>query len=150
MHNNKWSWFMDRHQCLQQDDMHNGDHGSYDTLIQDQMVMPYESAFSQVLIFQQWSLLQCSSNSGSPGYSAKTSVETVRTYDSENKAHYESEKESDSFVIGMGLGDEILLQPLMHVRQLKKCGKPSRVATMQVYVQFFNNFKPEWQDLSHL
>ncbi|GJS98777.1 hypothetical protein Tco_0819947 [Tanacetum coccineum] len=30
--------------------MHNGDHGSYDTLIQDQMVMPYGSAFLKVLI----------------------------------------------------------------------------------------------------
>ncbi|GJR42596.1 retrovirus-related pol polyprotein from transposon TNT 1-94 [Tanacetum coccineum] len=29
------------HQCLQQDDMHNGDHGSYDTSNNDQMVMPY-------------------------------------------------------------------------------------------------------------
>ncbi|GJV77771.1 hypothetical protein Tco_1509355 [Tanacetum coccineum] len=34
--------------AMQQDDMHNGDHGSYDTLIQDQMVMPYGSAFSKL------------------------------------------------------------------------------------------------------
>ncbi|GJT44142.1 hypothetical protein Tco_0952857 [Tanacetum coccineum] len=35
------------HQCLQRDDMHKDDHGSYDTLIQDQMAMPYGSVFSK-------------------------------------------------------------------------------------------------------
>ncbi|GJX98721.1 elongation factor 1-alpha [Tanacetum coccineum] len=48
MHNNICSWFKRIvHECLQQDDMHNDDHGSYDTLIQDQMVIPYKSAFSK-------------------------------------------------------------------------------------------------------
>ncbi|GKA67115.1 hypothetical protein Tco_0766923 [Tanacetum coccineum] len=36
--------------------MHNGDHGSYDTLYKDQMVMHYDSAILMVLILQQWSL----------------------------------------------------------------------------------------------
>ncbi|GJR35506.1 hypothetical protein Tco_1211190 [Tanacetum coccineum] len=56
MHNpHNGSGSRDRTTYLQTDDMHNGDHGSYDTLIQDQMVMPYESAFSKVLTLQRLS-----------------------------------------------------------------------------------------------
>ncbi|GJR53282.1 hypothetical protein Tco_1403803 [Tanacetum coccineum] len=40
----------------------------------------------------------------SPEIPAKTSVETVLNMTPENKAHYESEKESDSFVL-TGIGD---------------------------------------------
>ncbi|GJR39501.1 integrase, catalytic region, zinc finger, CCHC-type containing protein [Tanacetum coccineum] len=66
------------HQCLQPDDMHNGDHGSYDTFDTDQMVMPYGSAFSK------------------DSYGIE----------SENRAHFESENEAIHLIL-TGIGDEI-------------------------------------------
>ncbi|GJW13048.1 reverse transcriptase domain-containing protein [Tanacetum coccineum] len=96
------------HRCLQHDDMHNGDHGSYDTLIQDQMVMPYESAFSQVLIYPNNSQLipADSSNKDIQKFLAKTSGRDSRIRTPKNKAHYEFEKEAIHLIL-TGIGDEI-------------------------------------------
>ncbi|GKC57995.1 hypothetical protein Tco_1085593 [Tanacetum coccineum] len=61
----------------------------------------------------------------SPEIPAKTSVETVLNMTPENKAHYESEKEAIHLIL-TELEMTSSTQLLMHVRQLKKCGKPSR------------------------
>ncbi|GJQ89120.1 retrovirus-related pol polyprotein from transposon TNT 1-94 [Tanacetum coccineum] len=95
------------HQCLQQDDMHNGDHGSYDTLIQDQMVMPCGSAFLKVLTLQRLSQHQLFPQQRSPlAVPEQTTVETVTNMTPENRAHFESEKEAIHLIL-TGIGDEI-------------------------------------------
>ncbi|GKD63070.1 hypothetical protein Tco_1305178, partial [Tanacetum coccineum] len=53
--------------------LHNGDHGSYDTLIQDQM--------------------------NSSAVPEQTTVETVMNMTSENRAHFESEKEAIHLIL---------------------------------------------------
>ncbi|GKA65881.1 hypothetical protein Tco_0765588 [Tanacetum coccineum] len=83
------------HQCLQQTIAPSGDHWILtDTLIQDQIVMPYESAFSQVLIYQQCSLYnQAVPAQGFPGINSCKNIKSKNSseYDyPENKAHYES------------------------------------------------------------
>ncbi|GKB84800.1 hypothetical protein Tco_0957072, partial [Tanacetum coccineum] len=95
------------HQCLQQDDMHNDDHGSYDTLIQDQMVMPYGSAFLKVLTLQRLLRHQLFLQQRiPPAVPEQTTVETVTNMTPENRAHYESEKEAIHLIL-TGIGDEI-------------------------------------------
>ncbi|GKA24171.1 integrase, catalytic region, zinc finger, CCHC-type containing protein [Tanacetum coccineum] len=69
----------ERHQCLQQDDMHNGDH------------VPAVPAIEN-----------------SPEIPAQTTVETVLNMSPKNKAHFESEKEAIHLIL-TGIGDEIYL-----------------------------------------
>ncbi|GJT30058.1 retrovirus-related pol polyprotein from transposon TNT 1-94 [Tanacetum coccineum] len=63
----------------------------------------------------------------SPEVPAKTSVETVLNMTPENKAHYESEKEANSFVIVHGIGDVIYSTVVCIVRQPRNVGKPREV-----------------------
>ncbi|GKA64687.1 hypothetical protein Tco_0764394 [Tanacetum coccineum] len=84
MHNNIMAaGSRDRPPCLQTDDMHNDDHGSYDTLIQDQDVMPYKNS------------------SNIPNKQRRDRYE----YDSITES-LESEKEAIHLIL-TGIGDEI-------------------------------------------
>ncbi|GJU91052.1 hypothetical protein Tco_1303475 [Tanacetum coccineum] len=84
MHNNIMAaGSRDRPPCLQTDDMHNDDHGSYDTLIQDQDVMPYKNS------------------SNIPNKQRRDRYE----YDSITES-LESEKEAIHLIL-IGIGDEI-------------------------------------------
>ncbi|GKE60985.1 hypothetical protein Tco_1511352, partial [Tanacetum coccineum] len=67
--------------------MHNGDHGSYDTLIQDQMVMPYGSAGP----YTPTTAVPATENF--PAVPEQTTVETIMNMTPENRAHFESKKE---------------------------------------------------------
>ncbi|GJU53803.1 hypothetical protein Tco_1227517 [Tanacetum coccineum] len=61
----------------------------------------------------------------SPAVPEQTTVETVTNMTPENRAHFESEKEAIHLIL-TGIEDEYISTCLMHVRQLKKCGKPSK------------------------
>ncbi|GJV65756.1 hypothetical protein Tco_1476584 [Tanacetum coccineum] len=87
--------------------MHNGDHGSYDTLIQDQMVMPYGSAFLKVLTLQRLSQLPAiPATDNSPAVPKRTTVKTVLNISPKKKAHFELEKEAIHLIL-TGIRDEI-------------------------------------------
>ncbi|GJR11134.1 hypothetical protein Tco_0793786 [Tanacetum coccineum] len=88
------------HQCLQQDDMHNGDHGSYDTLIQDQMVMLYECILEGPYTQRLSIVPSCSEQQkNSPAVPEQTTVETVMNMTPENRAHFELEKEAIHLIL---------------------------------------------------
>ncbi|GJX03989.1 hypothetical protein Tco_0189905 [Tanacetum coccineum] len=76
------------HQCLQQDDMHNGDHGSYTP---STVIIPAVPA-----------------TDNSPAVPEQTTVETILNMSPENKAHFKSEKEVIHLIL-TGIRDEIYL-----------------------------------------
>ncbi|GJU71394.1 ribonuclease H-like domain-containing protein [Tanacetum coccineum] len=72
--------------AMQQDDMHNGDHGPYTPTIVTTPVVP--------------------ATEDSPLVPEQTTVETVMNMTPENRAHFESEKEAIHLIL-TGIGDEI-------------------------------------------
>ncbi|GJX48517.1 hypothetical protein Tco_0273707 [Tanacetum coccineum] len=71
---------------VQQDDMHNGDHGPYTPTIVTTPAVP--------------------ATEDSPAVPEQTTVETVMNMTPENRAHFESEKEAIHLIL-TGIGDEI-------------------------------------------
>ncbi|GJW40487.1 hypothetical protein Tco_0066332 [Tanacetum coccineum] len=79
------------------------------------MVMPYESAFSKVLHFNDCHNTSCSCNRGFLlAVPEQTTVETVTNMTPENRAHFESKKEAIHLILtGIGVGN---ISTVVHVQ----------------------------------
>ncbi|GJV08518.1 hypothetical protein Tco_1346174 [Tanacetum coccineum] len=149
------------HQCLQHDDMHNGDHGSYDTLIQDQMVMPYESAFlkssfeskKEAIHFDiDWNLRVKYTQllMHSTAQEMWKSIERLQQGESLN---IQDVKTNLFWEFGQFTSHDGETIESYYTRFYKMMNEMIRnnltVATMQVNVQFLQQLQPEWSRFCH-
>ncbi|GJU52246.1 retrovirus-related pol polyprotein from transposon TNT 1-94 [Tanacetum coccineum] len=129
------------HQCLQQDDMHNGDHGSYDTLIQDQNGDALRKCILKGLYTPTIVTTPVvPATEDSPAVPEQTTVETVTNMTLEKQSSLFEYKRSGFILILTGFGDEYTrmlnaytrqrdsqTNPLHHLRSvLKKDSDPEQ------------------------